>query len=76
MEPSERESAPDVEAPREGEPPRAGRGQRVPLGTVGAVVAMCLVVTVAKKDNSPNQPAGTRKEGTSVLHNVQGTPQG
>ncbi len=34
------------------------------------------IFAVAKKDNSPNQPAGTRKEGTSVLHNVQGTPQG
>ncbi len=32
--------------------------------------------TVAKKYNSPNQPEGTRKEGTSVLHNVQVTPQG
>ena len=34
------------------------------------------VDTVAKKYTSPNQPEGTRKEGTSVLHNVQGTPQG
>jgi len=31
---------------------------------------------VAKKYNSPNQPEGTRKEGTSVLHNVHVTPQG
>ena len=37
---------------------------------------LVLQATVAKKYNSPNQPEGTRKEGTSVLHNVQGTPQG
>jgi hypothetical protein len=32
--------------------------------------------TVAKKYTSPNQREGTRKEGPSVLHNVQVTPQG
>jgi hypothetical protein len=36
----------------------------------------CGFHTVAKKYTSPNQPEGTRKEGTSVLHNVQVTPQG
>jgi hypothetical protein len=38
--------------------------------------APSLLLTVAKKDNSPHQPESTRKDGTSVLHNVQGTPQG
>jgi hypothetical protein len=44
MQPPEMESAPGVEALREGKPPRAGR--RVRLGALGAVAAMCLVVAL------------------------------
>src|SRR5258708_11672247 len=53
---------------------------RVRRGAISDVTALSphayLLHTVAKKYNSPNQPEGTRKEGTSVLHNVQVTPQG
>jgi hypothetical protein len=49
------------------------------LTLMGGRMRVCQALappTVAKKYNSPNQPEGTRKEGTSVLHNVQVPPQG